>query len=95
MLGVLEKVSVVLLRRKRSPQLRLYTVMAEPWKRSGLVRGIGIPAPSGQHPVGCVDLMHQARNSLSICSDGSDREFWGDLLSLLFLFSLTASVRGR
>ena len=66
MLGVLEKVSVVLLRRRRYPQLRLYTVMAESWKRSGLVKGIGIPAPSGQHPVGCVDLMHQARSSLNV-----------------------------
>ena len=31
----------------------------EPWKESGLTRGPGIPAPSGQYRVGCVDLMHQ------------------------------------
>ena len=31
----------------------------EPWKASGLTRGSGIPAPSGQYGVGCVDLMHQ------------------------------------
>ena len=30
----------------------------EPWKASGLLKGIGIPSPSGQHAVGCVDLMH-------------------------------------
>ncbi len=29
------------------------------WKRSGLIRGRGIPAPSGQHPVGCAHLMHK------------------------------------
>ena len=53
------------------------TVMAEPWKRSGLVKGIGIPAPSGQHPVGCVDLMHQARSSLNvlIVNSGEVHEF--------------------
>lgn len=34
-------------------------VMAEPWTRSGLVKGIGIPAPSGERSVGCVDLMHK------------------------------------
>ena len=33
---------------------------AEGWKRSGLLRGVGIPAPSGHYgQVGCVDLMHQ------------------------------------
>ena len=34
-------------------------VRAEGWKSSGLVRGIGIPAPSGPRLVGCVDLMHR------------------------------------
>ncbi len=29
------------------------------WKESGLTRGPGIPAPSGQYRVGCVDLMLQ------------------------------------
>ena len=29
------------------------------WKSSGLVKGRGIPSPSGEHRVGCVDLMHQ------------------------------------
>ena len=32
---------------------------AEGWKSIGLVRGIGIPAPSGPRLVGCVDLMHR------------------------------------
>ena len=31
----------------------------EPWKSSGIMKGPGIPAPSGQYQVGCVDLMHQ------------------------------------
>ena len=31
----------------------------ESWKRSGLLRGPGIPAPSGSFSVGCVDLMHK------------------------------------
>ena len=26
---------------------------------SGLTKGLGIPAPSGQYTVGCVDLMHK------------------------------------
>ena len=34
-------------------------VRAEGWKLSGLVRGVGIPAPSGPSKVGCVDLMHK------------------------------------
>lgn len=29
------------------------------WKRFGIVRGPGIPAPTGQFAVGCVDLMHK------------------------------------
>ena len=29
------------------------------WKKSGLLRGPGIPAPSGSFSVGCVDLMHK------------------------------------
>lgn len=33
--------------------------VGEEWKRFGLVRGPGLPAPSGQYTVGCVDLMHQ------------------------------------
>ena len=32
---------------------------AEGWKGFGLVKGIGIPAPTGKHVVGCVDLMHK------------------------------------
>ena len=31
----------------------------EGWKRFGLVKGPGLPAPSGQYTVGCVDLMHK------------------------------------
>ena len=31
----------------------------EGWKISGLLRGVGIPAPTGQYVVGCVDLMHK------------------------------------
>ena len=33
--------------------------MAEGWKASGFLKGLGIPPPSGQYRVGCVDLMHQ------------------------------------
>ena len=33
--------------------------MAEGWKTGGLLKVQGIPAPSGQYRVGCVDLMHQ------------------------------------
>ncbi len=31
----------------------------EGWKVIGKAKGPGIPAPSGQYRVGCVDLMHQ------------------------------------
>ena len=32
----------------------------EGWKRNaGILKGPGIPAPSGQYRVGCVDLMHR------------------------------------
>ena len=32
----------------------------EGWKvGGGLIKGRGLPAPSGQYRVGCVDLMHQ------------------------------------
>ena len=31
----------------------------EGWKHFGLVKGPGLPAPSGQYTVGCVDLMHK------------------------------------
>ena len=30
---------------------------AAAWKRSGLMKGPGIPAPSGPYEVGCVDVM--------------------------------------
>ena len=30
----------------------------QPWKRFGLMKGEGIPAPTGPYEVGCVDLMH-------------------------------------
>lgn len=29
------------------------------WKTSGLIKGIGIPAPSGSYEVGCHHLMHE------------------------------------
>ena len=32
--------------------------MAAAWSRSGIIKGVGIPAPSGPHTVGCVDVMH-------------------------------------
>ena len=37
------------------------TAMAarEGWKCSGLLKGSGIPAPTGQYTVGCVDLMQK------------------------------------
>jgi hypothetical protein len=31
----------------------------EGWKRFGLIKGPGLPAPTGQYSVGCVDLMHK------------------------------------
>ena len=31
----------------------------EGWKTTGLIKGVGIPAPSGQYVVGCVDLMYK------------------------------------
>ena len=31
----------------------------EGWKTGGILKGPGIPAPTGQYRVGCVDLMHQ------------------------------------
>lgn len=34
------------------------TSESEAWKTFGWVRGQGIPAPTGKHVVGCVDLMH-------------------------------------
>lgn len=34
--------------------------LREGWKSSGLIKGTGIPAPTGQYTVGCVDLMHKA-----------------------------------
>ncbi|KAL5474021.1 hypothetical protein EMCRGX_G028593 [Ephydatia muelleri] len=50
------------------------------WNRSGLVKGAGIPPPSGPHGVGCMDLMHQ---------------FEGDTLGLLVkLFYPTAGEPG-
>ena len=36
-------------------------VAREAWKTSGFLRGVGIPAPSGQFTVGCVDLMKQVK----------------------------------
>ena len=33
--------------------------VSEGWKSSGMLKGKGIPAPSGQYVVGCVDLMHK------------------------------------
>ncbi len=39
--------------------LFLRSGVQEGWKASGIVKGPGIPAPSGQYGVGCVDLMHQ------------------------------------
>ena len=27
------------------------------WRQSGMLQGIGLPVPSGQHQVGCVDVM--------------------------------------
>ena len=29
------------------------------WKRNGMMKGDGIPAPTGSYEVGCVDLMHR------------------------------------
>ena len=54
-----------------------------------MIKGIGIPAPSGENPVGCVDLMHQVYTyvftnpfSASVSQfEGDDR---GGLLVRLF-----------
>lgn len=51
----------------------------EPWKSSGVVRGPGIPMPSGPYAVGCVDLMHRFEDE----NDGL----------LVRLFYPTAAVR--
>lgn len=32
--------------------------MSAAWNRSGVIKGVGIPAPSGPYTVGCVDVMH-------------------------------------
>ena len=32
-------------------------VAAAEWRRTGILKGIGLPVPSGQHRVGCVDVM--------------------------------------
>ena len=45
-----------------------HSASVQMWNRSGLVRGAGIPPPSGSHRVGCMDLM---------------RQFEGDTLGLL------------
>ena len=31
--------------------------VAPGWKRTGMFKGIGLPSPSGQHRIGCVDVM--------------------------------------
>ena len=31
--------------------------VAPGWRRTGMFKGIGMPTPSGQHRVGCVDVM--------------------------------------
>ena len=31
--------------------------VAAEWRRRGMFKGIGLPTPSGQHRVGCVDVM--------------------------------------
>ena len=31
--------------------------MAAEWKQTGLFKGTGLPVPSGQHRVGCVDVI--------------------------------------
>ena len=43
----------------RKHRRSITAVRAEGWKSSGLVKGLGIPAPSGPRLVGCVDLMHR------------------------------------
>ena len=56
--------------------------LREGWKASGLIKGAGIPAPTGQHAVGCVDLMHKLDGD----SDG--------LLVRLFYPTAVAAPRG-
>ena len=33
--------------------------MNKGWKRFGMLKGPGLPAPTGQYNVGCADLMHK------------------------------------
>lgn len=59
---------IPLMRRAWYKPVRLFCVMAEPWTRSGIVKGIGIPAPSGGRSVGCVDLMHKVNPQQDLTS---------------------------
>lgn len=60
----------------------LSTTMAvrEGWKTTGLIKGLGIPAPTGQYTVGCVDLMQKLEGD----SDG---------LLVRFFYPTNAQVR--
>ncbi len=47
-------------RTRRLPATPVQRLMSEEgWKRFGLIKGPGLPAPIGQYTVGCVDLMHK------------------------------------
>ena len=46
-------------RRSYKSITALMSVMSVKWKKSGLVKVEGIPAPSGSYEVGCTHLMHQ------------------------------------
>ena len=56
----------------------------EGWKRGGLIRGRGIPAPSGQYPVGCAHLMHKFEDDTDTllvrlfypCQEGGGRRLY-------------------
>ena len=66
-------------------QFNTMATSTEGWKRSGLIRGPGIPAPSGQYQVGCTSLMHKFAddtNTLLVrlfypCQEGGGRYEYG------------------
>ena len=66
-------------------QFNTMATSTEGWKRSGIIRGPGIPAPSGQYQVGSTNLMHKFAddtNTLLVrlfypCQEGGGRYEYG------------------
>ncbi len=38
-----------------------------PWASYGILKGPGIPAPTGQYTVGCIDIMTETGTLLRLC----------------------------